>query len=190
MTPKREARMRDVAQARQAGLCVVLEDIHDPHNAAAILRTCDAFGIQDVRLVFVEEKSFNPRQVGKSSSSSANRWLSFTKYASSEDCAAALKAEGYVIAATALAARGTDPYATDLTHEKLALVVGNEHRGVSEAMLSAADRVLTIPMRGFVESLNVSVAAALCIAEIVRQRGSRPLAAEVQSALLSDWLKR
>lgn len=175
---------------RQAGLCLVLEDIHDPHNAAAILRTCDGLGVQDVRFVFVDEAPFNPRQIGKSSSSSANRWLSFTKYKTREACIAALSTEGFTIAATALADRGVDPYASDMVQEKLALVVGNEHRGVSQEFLQASDLVLTIPMRGFVESFNVSVAAALCLAEIVRQRGGSEryrLSPQQQAALVAQW---
>ncbi len=192
MTPSRKEKMEQVAGKRQAGFCVVIEDIHDPHNAAAIMRTCDAFGVQDVRFVFTKQKAYNPRRIGKASSSSANKWLSITR---SIDVAATikeLKQDGYTILVTALGKEAVDPYVTDLTQTKIALIVGNEHEGVSDAFLAAADLILTIPMRGFVESLNVSVATALLIAEITRQRSTSNaclLAQADQSALLAEWQK-
>lgn len=192
MTPEREARIKKVAEKRQAGFILVLDGIHDPHNAGAIMRTCDAFGVQEVCLIFEEGKSFNPRQVGKVSSSSANRWLTFRKFKTSEECFEALKLEGYFIVATALADRGVNPYTTDLTQEKIALVVGNEHRGISPVFMEGADMLLTIPMQGFVESLNVSVASALCIAEITRQRnekGGKSLSPSDIESLVGEWSK-
>ena len=192
MTPEREARMKEVAGRRQAGFILVLDGIHDPHNAGAIMRTCDAFGVQEVWLVFEEGKSFNPRQVGKVSSSSANRWLTFRKFKTSEECFEALRQEKYFIVATALADRGVSPYTTNLVQEKIALVVGNEHRGVSPVFMEGADMLLTIPMQGFVESLNVSVASALCIAEITRQRnvgGGRTLPPVDVESLVREWSK-
>jgi len=170
MTPEREKKIRSVIGSRQAGLLLVLEDIHDPHNAQAIARTADAFGIQDIWLVFEQEKPWNPRRVGKSSSSSANKWLSFRKFKTATDCMHSLRRARYQILVTTLERGAKDLYQTKLINAKLAIVVGNEHRGVSEAFLKTADRLVSIPMRGFVESLNVSVAAALIVAEVVRQR--------------------
>ena len=184
--------MKEVAKGRQSGFILVLDGIHDPHNAAAIMRTCDAFGVQEVWLVFEEGKSFNPRQLGKVSSSSANRWLTFRKFKTSEECFEALRQEKYFLVATALADRGANPYITDLTQEKIALVVGNEHRGISPVFLEGADMLLTIPMQGFVESLNVSVASALCIAEIARQRnigGEKTLPPIDAELLVVEWSK-
>lgn len=192
MTPERTARMKEVAGRRQSGFILVLDGIHDPHNAAAIARTCDAFGVQEVWLVFEEGKAFNPRQVGKVSSSSANRWLTFRKFKTSEECFEALEEEHYFIMATALADRGVNPYTTDLTQEKIALVIGNEHRGISPIFLEGADMLVTIPMQGFVESLNVSVAAAVCLAEITRQRnmaGGKMLSSSEAETLLGEWSK-
>jgi len=175
MTPEREAKLQKVTDARQAGFIVVLEDIHDPHNAEAILRTCDAFGVHDVWFIFDKEKKFNPKRVGKSSSSSANKWLSFRTFGKGSEAATELHREDYTIVATALGSGAEDPYAIDLALQKVALAVGNEHRGLSEGLLKAADMVLMIPMRGMVESLNVSVATALLIAEITRQRIAKGL---------------
>lgn len=173
LSERRRTRIETVASQRQAGFVVVLEDIHDPHNAAAILRTCDAFGIQTVAFIFDREPRYNPRRVGKTSSSSANQWLDFGIYPSTAQCYAALRRNKFQIVATALTEQTTNLYMTDLTSDRIALVVGNEHRGLSDVAIQQADRAITIPMSGFVQSLNVSVMAALAIAEITRQRQGR-----------------
>ncbi len=173
VTPTRRRRFIAVAKARQQGLALVLEDVHDPMNAAAIMRTADAFGVQEVHLIFAEEKPWNPRRVGKASSS-AHKWLTFKIYRSTAMCLSSLSRRGYKIVATALTSGATNLYRAKLTAPKLALVVGNEHRGLSAAALARADHTVAVPMRGMVQSLNVSVTAALCIAEIVRQRDTAP----------------
>lgn len=195
-TPERTAKFLRVAKNRQAGLIVVLEDIYDPHNAAAIMRTCDAFGIQDVRLVFETEKPWNPRRIGKTTSSSANKWLTFRTYRSTDECLRELKRAKYEIVATALTPDAKNVYDVKLTNVKLALLVGNEHRGLSATALALADRIVKIPMRGMVQSLNVSVSAALVIAEAVRQREAtnhprryRPTAREA-ARLAREFLAR
>ncbi len=170
MSRRRHDRNRSVASARQAGLAVVLEDIHDPHNAAAVMRTCDAFGIQDVRLIYEREAYANPRRIGKKSSSSASKWLDLTIYRSTHACLSALKRKGYEIVATALDARAIPLNRCRLSSRKIALFFGNEHRGLSPRALAAADTIVAIPMLGFVQSLNLSVTAAIVIAEVARQR--------------------
>jgi tRNA (guanosine-2'-O-)-methyltransferase len=167
---KRQEKIRAVVKNRQAGFIVVLEDIHDPHNAAAILRTCDAFGVQDVWFIFDKEKRYNPKRIGKSSSSSANKWLSFKVFNSTQDCLKVLKKSGYEIIATALTQKSKNLFKTKLLHKKIALLVGNEHQGLSELAIKSADKVIAIPMQGMVQSLNVSVTAGIFISEIYRQR--------------------
>jgi tRNA (guanosine-2'-O-)-methyltransferase len=166
----RKQKLELVACQRQAGFIVVLEDIHDPHNAAAILRTCDAFGVQDVWFIFNKEKPYNPRRVGKSSSSSANKWLTFRKFTSVAECKAVLKRLKYESVGTVLHDKAEDFTKAKLTAKKVALWVGNEHAGLSPEAVRACDRLLLLPMRGFVESLNVSVMTAICVYEISRQR--------------------
>src|SRR5947207_9386127 len=107
ISEKRLSKLKKVAENRQEGLVVVLEDLHDPHNVQAIVRTCDAFGIQDVYLIFEKETPFNPKRVGKGSSSTANKWVDFHIFHSTQECFAALKDEGYTTYATLL-----DPTAT------------------------------------------------------------------------------
>jgi len=192
MQTVRQQRLERVASQRQAGFIVVLEDIHDPHNAAAILRTCDAFGVQDVWFIFNQEKAYNPRRVGKSSSSSANKWLTFRVFKSVTECKAALKRLQYESVGTVLHDKAEDFTKAKLTAKRIALWVGNEHAGLSEQAVEACDRLLLLPMRGFVESLNVSVMTAISIYEITRQRaGKKYQRSQRESAtLLKDFLKR
>ncbi len=194
MSEKREAKIRGVVSRRQKGIVMVIEDVHDPHNAAAILRSCDAFGIQRVCFIFEKQDRYNPRKVGKTSSSSANKWLDFEIYESTKDCFDKLKGEGFEMVVTALSDRAESVYVANLKAEKLALVVGNEHAGVSETAIEMADKVLMIPMRGMVQSFNVSVGAALCMYEVTRQRlenwGKYQLGEASSEALVSDFLDR
>ncbi len=193
MTKARQQKLEVVARQRQAGFIVVLEDIHDPHNAAAILRTCDAFGVQDVWFIFNKEKRYNPKRVGKSSSSSANKWLDFQVFTSVAECRATLKKLRYESVGTVLHEKAEDFTKAKLTARRIALWVGNEHAGLSAEAIKACDRLLLLPMRGFVESLNVSVMTAICIYEISRQRAGKKefgrSSAEAKK-LMKDYLLR
>lgn len=194
VTERREQRIRSVAARRQKGLTVVLEDIHDPHNAEAVLRSCDAFGIQQVHFIFEQEKYFDPRKVGKATSSSANKWLDFRIYFSTEQCLKDLRAEGYELIATVTDPGAESIYQADLTGERIAILAGNEHRGLSEKALQLAHRHITIPMFGMVQSLNLSVATALFIYEVTRQRMPNLerylLSPEEQELLVQDFIQR
>lgn len=189
---RRVERMAAVLGKRLPDLTVVLENIHDPHNVSAILRTCDAVGVVRVELLYTCE-SFP--KIGRKSSSSASKWVERRKHTSVEECYAVLRSEGYRIIATRLDANAQTLYESTLTG-KVALVLGNEHRGVSESAASQADSRLYIPMRGMIESLNVSVAAAVLLYEALRQRlarGPLPVPAlppEQYDAMLADWIKR
>ena len=191
---QRQKKIEQAVSARQRGIIVVLEDLHDPHNIAAILRTCDAFGIQEIACVYEKEKYVNPRRVGKSSSSSANKWLNFSIYHSSTDCIQALKDKNYRLLVTALDTNVKSLYDTDLAIEPIAVVFGNEHGGVSPMMLEASDQTIFIPMQGMVQSLNVSVTAAVCISELSRQRQKSgkdfSLSGKEKEALMKDFLER
>jgi tRNA (guanosine-2'-O-)-methyltransferase len=163
---RRLERIRRVLARRQPGLTVVMENIHDPHNVSAVLRTCDAVGVKQVELLYTQEKF--PR-IGKKSSSSANKWIERRKHISVDSCFATLKSEGFVVLATCVGGGTRSLYDIDLTR-KTAFVFGNEHRGVSPESARAADLQVEIPMMGMIESLNVSVAAAVCLYEALRQR--------------------
>ncbi len=195
-TLKRTEKIKQVLSHRQQGI-VVLEDIHDPHNAAAVLRSVDAFGFQTVCFVFEKEKAYNPKRIGKQSSASANKWLTIEKFSSTKDCYDKLKSEGFVIYATTLESKEPlNLYAPFLPTlgPKIALVFGNEHAGISENARDHADYHLYIPMQGFVQSFNISVSVALTLGEITRKRieegMEKYLLGEDQKEQLSSvWMK-
>ncbi len=191
---KRKEKIKAVVSKRESGLVVVIEDIHDPHNAEAIFRTCDALGVQEVYLIFDKEPAWNPRRIGKQSSSSANKWLTFHIFRSTNECLSELQKKGYFLVATTLTGKSSSLFNTHLEQSKLALLVGNEHRGLSTEALHASSTHITIPMTGMVESLNVSVATALFLYEIVRQRkesgNNYCLSNQEQNLLVDDFLIR
>jgi tRNA (guanosine-2'-O-)-methyltransferase len=192
ITERREKKFREVIARRQPDLTVVLENIHDPHNVSAVLRSCDAVGVFRVELLYTYEKL--PR-IGRKSSSSANKWLERRAHRSVDDCYAALRNEGFTIYATTLGESTLPLHEADFVSPS-AIVLGNEHRGVSEEAAGKADARLMIPMMGMVQSLNVSVAAAVTLYEALRQRlaagrYSRLSFSETEaSAILADWIKR
>lgn len=170
-TPERLEKITRVASLRQEGV-LVLEDIYDPHNAEAVLRSCDAFAFQRVCFIFDKQKPFNPRKVGKTSSSSANKWLDFEIFNSTKECLESLKSDGYEIIATVLEEDSENLYESDLSNPKIALMLGNESRGLSKEAVEMSDRKIMIPMKGMVQSLNLSVTASVFLFEINRQRAS------------------
>jgi tRNA (guanosine-2'-O-)-methyltransferase len=172
MEEERRGKIRQVIEGRQKGV-MVLEDIHDPHNAAAVWRSCDGFGFQKVYLIFEKEKIFNPKKIGKTSSGSANKWLDFKIFKSTGECLKELKKDGYKILATVLDKEAKKITETDLKIKKIAIMLGNEHRGLSEEAIKAADEKVYIPMKGMVQSFNLSVTAAILMYEIDRQRTGR-----------------
>jgi tRNA (guanosine-2'-O-)-methyltransferase len=165
-TEKRKQKIRSVAYARQKSLRIVLENIHDPHNVSAIFRTCDAVGVPKVSLLYTVEKF---PKIGKKSSASAFKWVEKEKFKDVEACYASLRAEGFTILASSICSDAVSLYNLDLT-QKTAIVLGNEHRGVSEEAAQLADKKFLIPMCGMVQSLNVSVASAVILYEAFRQR--------------------
>ena len=195
-TLKRSEKIKQVINHRQQGI-IILEDIHDPHNAAAVLRSVDAFGFQTVHFVFEKEKAYNPKRIGKQSSASANKWLTIERFASTKECYDKLKSEGYTVYATTLESQNPiNLYGTLPTlGPKIALVFGNEHAGISEYARNHADHHLYIPMQGFVQSFNISVSVALTLGEITRKRGEERieeylLTAEGKNVLHERWLPK
>lgn len=189
---RRLARIRAVLERRQPDLTVVMENIHDPHNVSAVLRSCDAAGVLQVELLYTVEKF---PKIGRKSSSSANKWLARRKHTSVDECYATLRREGYRIYATHLAADAVQLYDIDLTRPS-ALVFGNEHRGVSEEAARLADANVQIPMMGIIQSLNVSVACAVALFEALRQRqmcgmyDTPRLDRSLLEQLYQEWIER
>lgn len=192
ITDRRLERMNTVLARRQPDLTIVLENVHDPHNISAVLRSCDATGVLAVHLVYTVEEW---PELSRISSASALKWLQIERHESVDDCYAALRRQGISIFATHLDSASHDLYELDLT-QPVALVFGNEHRGVSDEALNQADASVVIPMMGMVQSLNISVACAVTLYEALRQRrvaghyDAPRLPSEERSARLDRWLRR
>jgi len=189
---KRTKKIFTVLSRRQPDLTIVIENIHDPHNVSAMLRSADAVGIHEVQLVYTKEKF--PR-VGKKSSSSANKWVQLRKYDSVQSCYERLRAEGFAIYATRLEESARPLYSLDLI-QKTAFVFGNEHAGVSDEAAALADATIMIPMMGMIQSLNVSVACAVTVYEALRQRlaeekyGTAKFEKQDFDKVYAEWLKK
>jgi tRNA (guanosine-2'-O-)-methyltransferase len=163
---ERRERIDAVVANRTRTLTVVMEAFCDPQNVNAVLRTCEAFGIQELHAV---EGLMKPFDRNKKISQNADKWLDVRRWKSTRECLAQLKGEGYAIYATRLHEQAR-PLRELSFAGKVALVLGNEHRGVSDEALALADATYAIPMRGFVQSLNVSVAAAISIVTAIERR--------------------
>jgi len=191
-TEKRIEKIKWVLSKRQPSFRVILENIHDPHNVSAIFRTCDAAGIPKVSLVYNIEKF---PKIGKKSSASAYKWIEKEKFKTIEECYGQLKKEKFVIYASSLNGDAKNLYDLDFT-KKSAIVLGNEHRGLSNEAEDLADERFYIPMFGMVQSLNVSVSAAISIYEAVRQRKNIGLYDKSETStkkikkLLDEWAKK
>ncbi len=191
-TEKRTQKIISVANARQKSLRIILENIHDPHNVSAIFRTCDAVGIQKVSLIYYIEKF---PKIGKKTSGSAFKWVEKDKYKDVKSCFDNLRAEGYSIYASTLDENAVSFYDLDFT-KKVAIVMGNEHRGISEEVARLADKKFFIPMLGMVQSLNVSVATAVVLYEALRQRQKKGMyeksefTKEELEDLINLWCKK
>jgi len=166
LVPERRARVDAVVAGRTRTLTVVMEAFCDPQNVNAVLRTCEAFGVQEIHAV---EGPMKPWDRNKKISQNADKWLDVRRWRSTGECLAHLKAEGFAIYATHLG-EGSRPLGSLSFAGKVALVFGNERRGVSDEALALAEARYAIPMRGFVQSLNVSVAAAISLATAVERR--------------------
>jgi tRNA (guanosine-2'-O-)-methyltransferase len=190
MTPERMQRMEAVVQYRQPDLTVVLENVFDPHNLAAVMRTCDAVGVREV--FAITDRIPLRRNWGYRSSRSANKWVELHSFSSRDACLQAVRQRYRTLLASSLQEGSGDLYSLDLTGS-LALVFGNEKFGVSEGMQQACDGYFRIPQVGMIHSLNISVACAVTLYEAYRQRkGSgqyaQPRLAEHERLrLLAQW---
>jgi tRNA (guanosine-2'-O-)-methyltransferase len=169
MTPEREKRLKDVLDKRQQDLTVVLENVFDPHNISAVMRTCDAVGIQEIYVL--NSKIGRHKKWGARSSSSAAKWLTVHQYTDAAICFEELRRKFPLILTTHLSSSAVSLYNIDFSHP-VALVFGNEHDGVSEEIRSLADGNFVIPQVGMIRSLNISVACAVSLYEAFRQKQS------------------
>lgn len=172
---------------RQPTLSIVLENVHDPHNVSAVLRSCDAVGVIDVHLVYHSGQSFP--ELGEKSSASARKWVLTHKHSSIDECYDYLRKEGKKILTTGMSNEARSLYAIDFT-EPIAIVFGNEHTGVSEEAILKADGNMLIPQVGMIQSLNISVACAVTLYEAFRQRSLKGMfdSIQMEETMLIDYL--
>lgn len=190
MTPERTERLQSVLNKRQGNITVVLENVFDPHNISAVMRTCDAVGIQEI---YVLSTKIPPhKKWGAKSSSSADQWLTIHQFTNAEECFAALRKKYSRILTTHLSSDAVNLYSIDFK-ENIALVFGNEHAGVSDEICAMADGNFIIPQVGIIKSLNISVACAVTLYEAYRQKElaghyNQPNLPEAEyNSLLKQW---
>jgi len=169
MTPERINRLETVLNKRQPDLTVVLENVFDPHNIGAVMRTCDAVGIQDIYIL--NHKIAPHRNWSAKASSSAAKWLTVHQFTNPVECFVALRQQYQKIYTTQLSSDAVSLYQLDLT-TSVALVFGNEKTGVTEELIAMADGNFIIPQVGIIKSLNISVACAVSLYEAFRQKNN------------------
>ena len=190
MTPERRAKLESVLSKRQNDITIVLENVFDPHNISAVMRTCDAVGVQE--LYVLNTKIPRHKKWGTKSSSSAAKWLTVHQFEDAEECFSELRKKYSKILTTHLSSDAVILYEINFT-QPLALIFGNEHSGVSEEIRRLADGNFIIPQVGIIRSLNISVACAVTLYEAYRQKtmaghfDKTKLNGEVLKELMDKW---
>lgn len=193
LTSERKSILSTVIGQRTNKIQVLLEDIYQPHNAAAVLRTCDAFGVQNIHLL-EQRYEFEPsRQVSMGS----EKWVSVHRYhseISKQDVFSNLKKSGFKLVATVPNREGVNTPNTLPLSEPIVLMFGSERPGLTDLAISEADYQLSIPMYGFAESFNVSVSVALCLQVLThrmrKETNDWQLTESEKSSLSFNWIKK
>jgi len=189
ITPERTERIKTVLSRRQKDVTLVMDNIWDPHNVSAILRSCDAFGLFRVHLYYTTEKW---PELGKKSSASAKKWVERVCHDSAPEMLAGFAQAGVQVIRTGFSASARPLYDFDFTRPT-AVILSNEHRGAGPELIEQVAQELYIPMQGMVQSLNVSVAAAVILYEMFSQRrragllDSPAFSPEELAALELEW---
>ncbi len=190
LTEARRSRFETVLDERMCWVTAVTEDLYDPHNISAVLRSCDGFGLQSAHIIEVN----NPYRVSPGVAKGAAKWLDIERHQDTTQALRDLKSRGFAICCTT-------PHTNDTTPEDLpidrpvALVFGSEGPGITEAARAEADYFVRIPMFGFTESYNISVAAALTLQTVTRRvRSATQIPWRVPKRehprILGDWAER
>lgn len=193
ITDQRKELLYKIIASRTRYLTVVLEDIYQPQNASAVLRTCDCFGIQDVHVI----ENQNEYTLNPDVTLGSDKWLNLNMYNSGSNNTVStlngLKEKGYRIVATTPHTNDVALEDFDLNKGKTALLFGTEVRGLSKEAMDNADEFLKIPMHGFTESFNISVSAAIILHQLSNKlRNSNiewGLTDEEKTSVLFQWLK-
>lgn len=168
LTEERRQKIERVVRERNFDTAVVLESIYDRGNISAVMRTAEGLGFGNFHVIETQEKFKESQRVTQG----ADKWVEVQKWKSTTDCVKSLKQQGYKICVTHLDATSRPLHEIDFS-KKVALVLGNEKEGVSPEMIAAADERVIVPMTGFVQSFNISVAGALSLYHISQDRLQR-----------------
>lgn len=194
LTDRRIELIEKILSQRTRHITLVLENIFQPHNMSAVVRTCECYGVQDLHIV----DEGNHYEVNKHVLKGANKWIDIFKYKekkvnNTEVCLQKLKSDGYKILVTLPAVDGIPIQEVSISN-KIALVMGNESDGISEEAKRLADQCVYIPMVGFTESMNISVSAAICLATLLpKLRLSNALwqlSEEEKEIIRLQWFKK
>lgn len=175
ITVRREKRIQEVASKRQTDVVLVLENVHDPHNIGAVLRTCDSVGVAEVFVVYTDsnlDQETLDLAMQSRASSGAYKWVKTTLFHSIKECITELRERKLTLLGTHLHHKALNIYDTNFT-APIAIILGNEKDGLSQDMLDELDGNIYIPQEGMVKSLNISVACAVVLYEMFRQRKIR-----------------
>lgn len=169
ITDERAERFKEVIAKRQ-NLTVILENVHDPHNIGAVIRSCDAIGISEIYVLYSEHSyNFLSQKIGKNASSGARKWVKAHYFGNLQECISAVRKKYDKIYGTHLSETSQSLYELELT-APVALMFGNEQKGITNEALACLDGNFIIPQHGMVQSLNISVACAVSLFEASRQR--------------------
>lgn len=191
-TQRRKQRIWSVINRRQKDLTLIMDNIHDPHNVSAVMRSCDAFGVSRILLYYTHEEF---PVLGRKSSASAIKWVETQEHSDAAAMFRPLREEGYHILSTGFGEDSLPLPEWDLSRPT-AVIFSNEHSGISEELLPWVDREMYIPMQGMIQSLNVSVAAAITLYEAWRQRRDKgmyqspSMDLESREAMFRDWCEK
>lgn len=189
LTPRRKELFDKILEDRTRHFTVVAEDVYQLHNASAVMRSCEVFGIQD--MYAIEKRNLN--QVDKEIAMGAQKWVNLHRYSNTQDCIDALRADGYQIVATT--PHNDSQYLHDFdVSKKSAFFFGQEKYGLSQEVMSQADSYLKIPMYGFTESLNISVSASIILQSLVTKMRKETidwqLSKEEKLEIKKKWIKK
>ena len=189
LTPRRQDLFKQVLEERTRFLTVAIEDVGHLHNTSAVMRSCDAFGVQDVHVI----EELKGKRIDREIAMGAQKWTSVKRYDSTKNALAKLKSEGYQIVATT--PHHTAHKLEDFKLDKpTALFFGSEKDGLTETVIEAADEYIYIPTFGFTQSLNISVCAAILLQELTQRLRNSSLDWKLKSADIEEiktlWLKR
>lgn len=187
VTENRLQRMKEVAASRTAGLTLLFDELHHPHNISAVIRSADAFGVSDLHLLC------SSSELSKGITMGTEKWVRVWCHENWENAVQKIKDDGYkLLLATAKAGVSNEASLKEVNfEEKICLVFGSEKRGPREELQKATVGNVYVEMNGFVESLNVSVAAATCIyhATFVADPSPPKISKDEQNKLLRHWLE-